>query len=139
MAARTASKSSELSRRVRGNTLLTEMARPFPNLLGGNKSDLTNGFKEMGKALSGSKRTGAIQFAIREGRKTRRWCLTLTPGGCDVAEAATDQPNLEILTDAATWRKIASGSTSPLEAFGSGKVRVKGDIRLARVLVRSVT
>jgi len=126
-----------LAQRVRGNALLTEMAQPFPKLAG-SKGDLAGGFKKMGKALAGSKRTGAIQFTIREGRRTRRWCLTLTPGGCDVAESATSDPDLEILTDAATWFSIASGSASPLEAFGSGRVRVRGDIRLARVLARSV-
>ncbi len=136
MAARTSPAQHELAKQVAGSSLLSDFLLPFPNLLGQRRTELAVSFKRIASALAGSKRTGAIQFTIREGRQTRRWCLTLTPGDCHVEEAAIENPNLEVITDAAVWADIASGKVSPLEAFGSGKVRVRGDIELARVLAK---
>ena len=62
----------------------------------------------------------------------------MTPDGCQEYEAETERPDLEIITDAETWTAIAEGKAAPLEAFGQGKVRVRGDIELARHFVRRV-
>jgi putative sterol carrier protein len=53
-------------------------------------------------------------------------------------ETAVERPSLEIITDARTWTEIATGRIAPLEAFGQGKVRVRGDIELALLLARRV-
>jgi putative sterol carrier protein len=66
----------------------------------------------------------------------RQWCLAMTPSGCEVTETATERPDLEIVTDATSWADIASGKLAVLEAFGLGKVRVRGSIELARVIAR---
>lgn len=136
MTARKATKKGGLARAVPEGSVLADFASPFPNLLGKERGEIARSFEKLAGALARSDRKGAIQFTIREGRKTRRWCLTLTPGDCHVAEAEVGHPDLEILTDAEMWAEIASGEISPLEAFGSGRVRVRGDIELARVLAK---
>lgn len=120
------------------NAALTDFDRPFPNLMGAERKKIDGSFAKMARSLAKSRRTGAIQFTIREGRKTRRWCLTLTPGDCHVTEAAVDRPDLEIITSAPMWARIARGELTPLEAFGTGQVRVRGSIELARILARRV-
>lgn len=128
----------DFRKQVASDSVLSDFASRFPNLLGQKRADVAGGFNKVAKALAGSKMTGTIQFTLRDGRKTRRWCLTLTPGDCLVAEAATDNPDLEIITDASIWAAMAGGKVSPLEAFGSGQVRVRGDIKLARELAKRV-
>jgi hypothetical protein len=45
-------------------------------------------------------------------------------------------PDLEIVTRAQTWDRIADGSLSPLEAFLGGQLRLRGDSELAKRIVR---
>ena len=127
---------TDARRRVAEDPVLRDFASPFSDLQGSKRSDLAGGIGRLAKQLAGSKRTGTVQLTLREGRKTRQWCLSLTPKDCMVDEAATDSPDLEILTDAETWTAIASGEVSPLDAFGSGRMRIRGDIELARVIAR---
>jgi putative sterol carrier protein len=118
--------------------VLSEFAKPFPNMLGEKETAIGESFKRIAKALAKSKRTGVIQFTISYGRKTRQWCVATSPTGCEATETATERPDVEIITDANSWTDIATGKVAPLEAFGLGKVRVRGDLELARVLARTV-
>jgi len=136
MAGRQAVSWAETAKHFEESPVLSEFARPFPNLLGEKRTAIGGSFKQIAAALSKSKRTGAIQFTINDGRKVRQWCLAMTPSGCEVTETATERPDLEIVTDAQSWADIASGKLAVLEAFGLGKVRVCGSIELARVLAR---
>ena len=128
---------AETAKHFENVPVLSEFAKPFPNLLE-KPADVGKSFKLIAEALAKSKRTGAIQFSITDGRKTRQWCLAMTPSGCEVTEEGTERPDLEIVTDAKTWADIAGSKLAPLEAFGLGKVRVRGDIELARLFVRRV-
>ena len=116
--------------------VLSDFVRPFPDTLEGKRSNLGASFKRMAEALAKTRHAGTIQFTIQDGRSTRRWCLTMSPDGSNVSESRVEKPDLEILTDAESWAEIASGDIAPLEAFGQGRVRVRGDIELARVLVK---
>jgi putative sterol carrier protein len=126
---------AEVAKRLAGNSVLSDFIAPFPDLLGGAKN-LQRSFERMAESLVDTNTARAIQFSIREGNKQRHWCLVLSPNECQVAEVKAERPNLEILTDADTWSEVAKGNLSPLEAFGLGKLRVRGDVRLARLLVR---
>ncbi|HEU4456564.1 MAG TPA: SCP2 sterol-binding domain-containing protein [Longimicrobium sp.] len=128
---------AERARQFEDDPVLSEFARPFPDLLG-DDDDIGGSFEQIARALGKSKRTGSIQVSVGEGRKTRRYGLAMTPGACEVTGEAIESPDLEIITDAKTWADIASGRVAPLEAFGSGKVRVLGSIEMARVLARRV-
>ena len=138
MATRQSVARSEIARHIEGNSLLADFLQPFPNLLGKKRTAIDESFKRIAEALDKSRRTGTIQFTIRDSRKTRRWCLTMTPEGCHKSEAETERPDLEILTDTETWTTIAEGKVALLETFGQGKVRVRGDIELARHFARRV-
>ena len=128
---------TEIASRVAEDPVLADFARPFPKLVGDNDRGLERSFERMASSLSKSKRTGTIQFSFRDGRKTRQSCLAMTPNGCEVTEAVS-RPDLEIFIDAQTWAAVARGDVAPLEAFASGKVRLVGDVELARLLARRV-
>ena len=128
---------AEIAERVSADPVLSEFVAPFPDLLGG-EADFGAGFQRMASSMTGTKMTGAIQFTIREAEAVRRWSLLLSPRKCEAVDAGVDNPHLEVLTDAATWSQIASGRLAPLEAMGLGTVRVRGDLRLARLLARGL-
>lgn len=129
---------AEIAAHVAENPVLADFARPFPKLVGDNETGAGRSFERMASSLSKSKRTGTIQFSLRDGRKSRQRCLAMTPDGCEVTDGAVKRPDLEILTDVDTWVGIAGGEVAPLEAFASGKVRLVGDLELARLLARRV-
>jgi SCP-2 sterol transfer family len=111
--------------------VLSDFVRPFPDTVRGKRSDFGASFKRIAETVAKGRRAGTIQFTIQDGRSTRRWCLTITPDGSNVSESRMEKPDLEILTDAESWAEVA-----PLEAFGRGRLRVRGDIELARVVAK---
>jgi hypothetical protein len=53
---------------------------------------------------------------------------------------AGDEPaTVEIIVDAGTWRELVTGRLSALDAFGRGRMRVRGDIGEARRLARALS
>ena len=120
------------------SSLFSDFLEPFPNLLGGRRSGLDASFKRIAQAMSKSKRHAAVQFTIATRSKPRHWCVLLHPKGAEVSDGAIEQPSLEIITDTECWTQIASGSLSPLEAFGQGRLRVRGSIELARSIARQL-
>jgi putative sterol carrier protein len=118
--------------------LFSDFLEPFPNLLGRRGAALGGSFKRIAQAMSKSKRTASIQFTIQAGQRARQWCVHLSPKGAEVSEGAVERPQLEIIADTECWTQVASGELAPLEAFGRGRLRVRGSVELARVLVRSL-
>ena len=126
----------EIAQRLREDPLLADFLKPFPNLLGRSKRNVRVSFGRMAKRLTTTVRSGVVQFTLSRGKTTRSWCLALTPNSCEMLESKTENPNLEILAQEEVWVQIASGQLSVLEAFGQGKIRVRGDLTLARSIVR---
>lgn len=116
--------------------LLADFDVPWPDVLGGDRGNSGRGFERIGERLGKSKRSALVQVTLGEGDDARTWSLALQGGRCEVTEGAKGRPHLEILTSEEVWSEIASGAVAPLEAFGRGGVRVRGDIELARVLAR---
>lgn len=127
----------EIADEFAGDPLLADFLA-VPKRLDRGKADLATTFERMAAAVGKGARAALIRFAIRDGRTTRVWSLVMTADGCKVSEAKYARSDLEILTDAATWSSIAGGELSPLEAFGRGKLRVRGDIALARHVARKL-
>lgn len=127
----------EIADQFAGDPLLADFLA-VPKRLDRGKADLATTFERMAAAVGKGDRAALIRFAIRDGSATRVWSLVMTADGCKVSKAKHARSDLEILTDAATWSSIAGGELSPLEAFGRGKMRVRGDIALARHVVRKL-
>jgi putative sterol carrier protein len=135
MAARKPATLTEITRHFASNPILSNFITPFQNILQKDE-DLAMGFERMAARMGGTHLTGVIQFTIREAEAVRSWSLVLTPNGSDAVESRSERPQLEVLTDDRTWRQIATGQLAPVEAMGLGTVRVRGDLRLARLMVR---
>ena len=121
-----------------GEPSLADFTARWPILLRGKKGDPTQTLEEIGKRLSKSKRSALIRITLGDEAEGTSWSLSMKSGRYSVSRAATGKANLELITTPSTWSTLASGSMSPIEAFGRGLIRVRGDIGLARLLARRI-
>ncbi len=129
---------AKIAEQLSHDPVLADFTVPFPDLLG-TSSDIRGSFERIAESLSGTPASRTIQFSIAYADESRTWCVANSPDGCHVTEAAVEQPDLEILTDDETWTQLAKGQLSPIEAFGLGRMRVRGDIKIARRLAKRLT
>jgi hypothetical protein len=129
-----------------GDPLLEDFVAPFPDLLAQAGGNLEASFVQVARLMGRGRRAAFIRFTIGPaGSATaagdapdaaRRFHLGVTTQGCSVIADDVGRADLEILTTPEVWTAIAAGRMSPLAAFGTGKLRVRGDIGLARQMAR---
>jgi hypothetical protein len=125
--------------RLRDDPVLADFLSPLPRLTEpGEEGDLGRTFERLGELVGGSEVRARVHFRILEGdgETIRSWSLELGPDGYSVTTEPAHRPDLEVLVTEEAWRRLAEGTVSPLEAFGLGGMRVRGNIRVARRLVR---
>ena len=129
----------QLAERLHDNPVLADFLSPLPRLTEqGDEGDLGRTFERLGEIAGRSEIRARVHFRILEDdRKTiRSWSLELGPTGHSVTPEPAHRPDLEVLVTEETWRRLAEGTVSPLEAFGLGDMRVRGNVRVARRLAR---
>ncbi len=99
---------------------------------------LDGSFRRMAQALATYETPITFQVQLLDGEKDRSWCLELTPNGSTVQAEKRDHPDFELMTHVHTWREIIAGSLAPFEAFVQGQMRVRGDVKLGRRLLRQI-
>ena len=125
--------------RVALDPVLTDFTVPWRVL--GPRGGLAKGFDGVADGLrkSKSKRSANVQLTVgHEEKDQRRWHIAMSPARTQVFEGEVERPDLEIEASEELWLDILRGEISPLEAFGQGKVIVRGDIELARVIARAL-
>jgi len=103
-----------------------------------NNSGGPDGVEQLASHVSAARLTGVMQITIIDGDEDRHHCLVMSSSGCEVLHDRADQPNLEVIVPADAWQQMTSGVVSPLEVFGSGRMRVRGDVHLARSIVSAL-
>jgi hypothetical protein len=93
---------------------------------------LAHTFSRLAASIGPATRAGLITFTITG---SGEWTLAVTPQGIQASEGAAESPDLHVICRTDVWLEIAAGQLSPLEAFGTGRLRIRGDIELARFLV----
>jgi putative sterol carrier protein len=108
------------------------------SLLGRKKADVEGTFARMAELLKDSPDNGSIQFRIVDKDQPRYWNLRLDAQGCTVHVDRVNKPDLEIITQAETWLQMAGGRLSPLVAFARRKMRIRGDEKLGKRLLKQL-
>ncbi len=106
------------------------------NLVEPGEKDLGKAFTRLSETLRSSGELAEVQFDIVRGRTTHRWTVSLEPKAAAAAERASRRPDLRLLLRQETWQRIAEGELSPLDAFLSGELRIRGDTELAKRLLK---
>ena len=107
------------------------------------RPELATTFQRVAEILSKTRngRPLQLQFSIldKDSEEPTPWSVVISKEGGTVAQQAAERPDVEIITGAETWWEIAEGRLSPLEAFISGRLRVRGNIeRAKRVFLRDL-
>lgn len=126
----------QIAARVAFDPVLTDFIAPWR--IPAAKGGLTKGFKGIADGLRKSKRSANVQLTVGHEKDRRHWHIAMSPAGSQVFEGEVERPDLEIEASEELWLKIVRGEISPLEGFGQGKVIVRGDIELARVMARAL-
>jgi putative sterol carrier protein len=100
------------------------------------RPELATTFQRVAEILSHTTngRSLKLQFSIldKDSEEPTPWSVAITKDGGTVAQQAVERPDVEIITRADTWWGIAEGRLSPLEAFVTGRLRVRGNIERAK-------
>jgi putative sterol carrier protein len=99
------------------------------------RSEIGETLRGMSASLRQTRERGRIHFRILDATGRTDWTLELGKAS-KVVERAVGKPKLEVVTRADTWHLIAAGELSPLEAFITGKLRLRGDVEMAKRIVR---
>lgn len=87
--------------------------------------------KGVAKALTGAGEKGSLQFQLLSEKGTRHACLRLASKACTVAFEQEEKPDVELIVQEQTALEMLGGSLSPLEALLRGRMRFRGDAKLA--------
>jgi hypothetical protein len=101
----------------------------------GNDASPERTINRLGELLSPSKIRGALQLRllhVHTGAQRSVLNVVLDGTGFKCGTEPIDKPDLELLTTAEVWAEIARGELSPIAAFLAGRMRVRGDMRLAQ-------
>jgi putative sterol carrier protein len=102
------------------------------------QTDLDRAFKTMATSLEGLPERAVVQFEILSGGDRRYWSVELSRGAGRVEAGKSESPDLAVITRESSMRQIADGSVSPLEVFARGKMRLRGNMGLAKRLFKSL-
>ena len=72
-----------------------------------------------------------FQFEIT-GEGGGKWNIAIKEGTCQVREGQHDDPTVALTMASETWLAMVNKQLSGMQAFMSGKLKVKGDIMLAQ-------
>jgi putative sterol carrier protein len=111
-----------------------EFAR-FKDLTADSTADLAATFRNMALLLEDAGFDVVMEFHIRRGQTFQKFSLRVVDGTSTAGAEPAADAHIGLVTTEETWNEIAAGRLSPLDAFGDGKLRLRGDTGLgSRVL-----
>jgi putative sterol carrier protein len=100
------------------------------------KGDSAPAFERLAKLLESSAEVADVQIDLTDGRKTDSWTVSLDRKTAVASNGPARRPDVRIIVSRKTWQKIAGGEQSPLDAFVSGELRIRGNTELAERLFK---
>jgi hypothetical protein len=105
----------------------------------GKKVSPSHTIARLGELLGSSNIRGTIQLRLLDkatGKEQSLLNVTLNGVKAKTGIRPIGKPDVELVTTPETWSEIASGQLPPILAFLSGRMRVRGNVRLAQVVHR---
>ena len=100
------------------------------------EKDLDRAFSRLADMLRGSGEVAEAQVDIVRGRSKQQWTLSLEPKAASASKKSARRPDLRLMVAEETARRILEGELSPIEAFVSGNLRIRGNTELAKRLLK---
>ncbi|WP_405827132.1 SCP2 sterol-binding domain-containing protein [Streptomyces sp. NBC_00105] len=126
--------------RVRQVPFLGDFAEPLPRLTepgdAGGREGIEEAFGRFSGLLGAPTDAVRLRFRVVDDGREDCWCIEAGPEGNRVTGGVGTQADVEVIVDDVTWAALAEARMSPLEAFGLGRMRVRGDVDVAWRVVR---
>jgi putative sterol carrier protein len=116
----------------------TEFA-PLRALLKSDETDLTQSLQKLSAELAGFDAPMRLQVQVLEGSSTHDWELECGRARISASRDSAKEADVRVVVRHDTWLQIAHGKLNPFDAFISGKLRVGGDVELAKRLVQHLS
>jgi putative sterol carrier protein len=107
----------------------------------GHGSDADLVMQRLATAIGGAGETGVMRLSLggdEEGSERSVWMLSLADATAERSANGSVASDVTLLTAPETFQRMAEGSYSPVQAFLDGKLRVRGDIDLAKRILRAL-
>jgi hypothetical protein len=114
---------------------------PLRALLKSDDTDLTRSREKLSAELAGFDTPVRLQVQVLEGPSTHDWELECGRGRSTGSRRSAKKAvaDVRVVVRHDTWLQIAHGKLNPFDAFISGKLRVGGDVELAKRLVQHLS
>jgi putative sterol carrier protein len=101
------------------------------DLTGGGQAGLPEIFSNMAALLADAGIDLGMEFHICVDQAFQVFSLHVAGGTSQAETGPRPDADLVLITSQETWQEIASGSLSPFDALGAGRLRLRGDTHLA--------
>lgn len=122
------------SRKASAFAVIQDLTTPGPR-------DVAKTLDRLGELLAPSKLHATLQLRLVHdsvGDKTSSVRLMLEGEKTRTSSERVDNFDVEIITTPETWWEIATGKLAPHDAFLTGRMRVRGDTRMAQNVLEQV-
>ena len=112
---------------------------PLRALLKSDETDLTQSLQNLSAELASFDAPIRLQVQVLEGSSTHDWELECGRDRVSASRRLANEADVRVVVRHDTWLQIAHGKLNPFDAFISGKLRVGGDVELAKRLVQHLS
>ena len=79
-------------------------------------------------------RSAVVQYDINLPEGTENWQVVIADGSCTTSKGAGKEANVTLISSGPDFLRLISGKTNGVQAFMSGKLKLKGDMMLAQTM-----
>ena len=79
-------------------------------------------------------RSAVIQYDVNTEEGTQTWQVDVADGKCSTSQGASKEPSVTLTLSAPDFLRLVSGKLNGVQAFMSGKLKLKGDMMLAQTM-----
>ena len=117
---------------------------PFARLkpLTADKDDSETGFKQLAQALSDYKKPTLLHVRLvtgQEGERVEHWEIKAGSKDAKVQRREPKRADVVVVMRSETWSQIAQGILAPYDALFAGKLRVGGNVEMAKDITRHLS
>ena len=112
---------------------------PLKSLVSGRGRDVDASLSKLSQSLGSFKKPLRIHVQLIDGDQCEDWEVAAGSKKGSARRAKPKAADVRVVLRKDTWLQIAGGRLSPYDALFRGKLRIGGDVDLAKMLVRHLS
>ena|SRR6516225_7841881 len=112
---------------------------PLKSLVTGRGRDVETSLSKLSQSLGHFDKPARIHVQLIDGNRCEDWEVAAGSKKASARKAKPKTSDVRVVLRKDTWTQIASGRLSPYDALFSGKLRIGGDVELAKRLVQHLS